>query len=73
VSFITIFGALSFPIISTCTVTNGNVTSVGWQVTLRDPKWHSGVAMLHRELIHPYTLLLLYFILLDQSQRNLQH
>ena len=39
----------------------GNVTSAGWQVTLCDPTWHvsshSGVAMLHCELLYPYTLL----------------
>ena len=41
----------------------GNVTSVGWQVTLCDPIWHvsasSAVAMLHCELLYPYTLLTL--------------
>jgi len=42
----------------------GNVTSVGWQVTLCDPVWHvssrSGVALLHCELLYQYNLLLLY-------------
>ena len=44
-------------------VTGGNVTSAGWQVTLCDPIWHvssrSGVAVLHCELLYPYTLLYL--------------
>ena len=48
----------------------GNVTSVGWRVTLCDPIWHvsscSGVAMLHRELLYPYTIL--YFIELNYVQ-----
>jgi len=39
----------------------GNATSVGWRVTLCDPMWHvsyrTGVAGLHCELLHPYTLL----------------
>jgi len=38
---------------------DGNVTSAGWQVTLCDPVWHvsfcGGVAVLHCELLHPYT------------------
>ena len=48
----------------------GNVTSVGWRVTLCDPIWHvsscSGVAMLHREMLYPYTIL--YFIELNYVQ-----
>jgi len=43
----------------------GNVTSVGWQVTLCDSIWHvsssSDVAMLQCELLHPYTLLCFCF------------
>jgi len=39
----------------------GNVTSVGWQVTLCDPVWHvssrSGEALLHCELLYQYNLL----------------
>jgi len=46
--------------VSCCDITGGNVTSAGWQVTLRDHVWHvssrSGVATL-RTAIH---LLLTY-------------
>jgi len=41
----------------------GNVSSVGWQVTLCDPIWrlsyHCAVAWLDCELLYPYILLLL--------------
>ena len=46
----------------------GNVTSGGWQVTLRDPicrvSSRSGVAGFYCELLYPYTLL--YFLLYNR-------
>ena len=53
---------------------SGNVTSDGWQVTLCDPIWHvssrSGVAMLHCELLYPYTSLDLYIMQVEVVNSN---
>jgi len=53
----------------------GNVTSVGWQVTLCDPVWHassrSGVTMLHCELLYSYTLLYFTLLWIDMTRCDL--
>ena len=50
----------------------GNVTSAGWQVTLRDPMWHvssgSGVATVRTAIHLLLTYLLTYLLYLTRNQ-----